>query len=133
MKNNLWKGFIDKIKQEVVPALGCTEPISVALAASIAKSRLKGEINKISVLVSPNLMKNGMGVFVPGTGMVGLHIAAAVGAIAGEPTANLEVLKSITPKDVEKAKALIDSGNVNVDIADVPNVLYSKGYDKQYG
>ncbi|MDE3956136.1 serine dehydratase subunit alpha family protein, partial [Glaesserella parasuis] len=83
------------VKRDVAPALGCTEPISLALAAAIAKSYLGGEPVQIQAKVSPNLMKNGMGVTVPGTGMVGLPIAAAVGAIAGDAEAGLEVLKHI--------------------------------------
>lgn len=126
MKTNLWNGFIDVVKREVVPALGCTEPVSVALAAAIAVEKLNGTVEKITALVSPNLMKNGMGVGVPGTGMVGLPIAAAAGAIAGEAKAQLEVLKNITPEDVAHAKTLIDAGNVHVGVADVNNILYAK-------
>ena len=124
MKTHLWEEFIAVVKKEVVPALGCTEPISVALAAAIAADKLSGKVEKISAFVSPNLMKNGMGVGVPGTGMVGLPIAAAVGAIAGDALAGLEVLKNITDKDVNKAKALLDC--VVVKVADVPNSLYAK-------
>lgn len=61
------------------PALGCTEPVSLALAAAVAASELKGSVERIDAQVSPNLMKNGLGVTVPGTGMVGLPIAAALG------------------------------------------------------
>lgn len=97
MKKHLWNGFISVVKRDVVPALGCTEPVSVALAAAIAMEKLKQrgvtQIDAIRAQVSPNLMKNGMGVGVPGTGMVGLPIAAAVGAIAGDSQAQLEVLK----------------------------------------
>ncbi|MCG6200274.1 serine dehydratase subunit alpha family protein [Psychromonas antarctica] len=126
MKMHLWSEFIAVIKKEVVPALGCTEPISVALAAAIAAQKLSGKVQKIAVCVSPNLMKNGMGVGVPGTGMVGLPIAAAVGAIAGDPTAGLEVLKRITPKDVIQAKALLNCDSVSVNVADVSYTLYAK-------
>lgn len=126
MKTNLWNGFIDVVKREVVPALGCTEPVSVALAAAIAVEKLNGTVEKITAFVSPNLMKNGMGVGVPGTGMVGLPIAAAVGAIAGDAKAQLEVLKNITLEDVAHAKTLIDAGNVHVGVADVNNILYAK-------
>lgn len=126
MKTDLWTPLTDQIRKDVAPALGCTEPISVALAASIANQQLTGQIKSISVLVSPNLMKNGMGVGVPGTGMVGLPIAAAVGAIAGEPDAELEVLKNITTSDVDQAKQLLDSESVVIGVADVSNVIYTK-------
>ncbi|PSW06852.1 serine dehydratase subunit alpha family protein [Photobacterium lipolyticum] len=126
MKTHLWNSFINVVKREVVPALGCTEPVSVALAAAIARDKLNGKPEKITALVSPNLMKNGMGVGVPGTGMVGLPIAAAVGALAGDAKAKLEVLKHITPEDVAEAKALIDADCVSVGVAGVSNILYAK-------
>lgn len=126
MNKQHWPAFIEVVKREVVPALGCTEPISIALAAAIARSKLAGEPLQISALVSPNLMKNGMGVGVPGTGMVGLPIAAAIGAVAGNPTAGLEVLKDITSKDVEKAQQLLEAKRVQISVADVTHVIYSK-------
>ncbi|WP_299018022.1 serine dehydratase subunit alpha family protein [uncultured Photobacterium sp.] len=126
MKKHLWTGFIETVKKEVVPALGCTEPVSVALAASIATTHLNNKPTRIDAFVSPNLMKNGMGVGVPGTGMVGLPIAAAVGALAGESEAGLEVLKNITPDDVALAKQMLDKQQVTVGVAPVSNILYAK-------
>ncbi|MGR5145404.1 serine dehydratase subunit alpha family protein [Photobacterium alginatilyticum] len=125
MKKHLWNGFIETVKKEVVPALGCTEPVSVALAAAIAARHLKGKPTQVEAYVSPNLMKNGMGVGVPGTGMVGLPIAAAVGALAGEPDAGLEVLKNITKGDVEAAKLMLEQ-HVSVGVAQVSNILFAK-------
>lgn len=69
--NPLWQSFILAVQEEVKPALGCTEPISLALAAAAAAAELDGTVERIDAWVSPNLMKNGMGVTVPGTGMVG--------------------------------------------------------------
>lgn len=112
------------VKRDVAPALGCTEPISLALAAAIAKSHLDSPLTAIQAKVSPNLMKNGMGVTVPGTGMVGLPIAASIGAIAGDADAGLEVLKKIQPEDVIVAKAFLPK--VSVDIANVDFPLYSE-------
>ncbi|MCT8578585.1 L-serine ammonia-lyase, iron-sulfur-dependent, subunit alpha [Glaesserella parasuis] len=114
------------VKRDVAPALGCTEPISLALAAAIAKSYLGGEPVQIQAKVSPNLMKNGMGVTVPGTGMVGLPIAAAVGAIDGDEEGGLEVLKQSKAEDGAKAKAMLDTNQVSVDIANVDFPLYSE-------
>jgi L-cysteine desulfidase len=124
MNSSLWPHFIKIVKTEVIPALGCTEPISVALAAAIAATKLNGKLEKVTVSVSPNLMKNGMGVGVPGTGMVGLSIAAAVGAIAGDADAGLEVLKKLNDADLIKAKRLLNCVSVNV--ADVSYPLYAK-------
>ena len=89
--------YLKIIKEELVPALGCTEPISLALASAIANRHLDGPPERIDARVSANLMKNGMGVTVPGTGMVGLPIAAAAGALGGDPDAGLEVLRNLTP------------------------------------
>ena len=129
MKNTLWPAFIDVVKRDVVPALGCTEPVSVALAAAIAVNKLNikhQDITAINVLVSANLMKNGMGVTVPGTGMVGLEVAAATGAVAGDSQAQLEVLKNLTTEDVAITKAMIDKKLVSVSVANVSNILYAK-------
>ncbi|AJR05405.1 serine dehydratase subunit alpha family protein [Photobacterium gaetbulicola] len=126
MKKHLWNGFVETVKREVVPALGCTEPVSVALAAAVATRELNCAPTKIDAYVSPNLMKNGMGVGVPGTGMVGLPIAAAVGALAGDADAGLEVLRNITSQDVASAKAMLDTGVVSVGVADVSNILFAK-------
>lgn len=114
------------VRKDVTPALGCTEPISLALASAVAASYLSAPVKLIQAKVSPNLMKNGMGVTVPGTGMVGLPIAAAVGAIAGDPQAGLEVLKKIQLDDVEKAKLMLKKHQVRVEIADTDSPLYSE-------
>lgn len=122
-----WQQLIKLVKHEVLPALGCTEPISLALAAAVAAKYIdKNNINRIEAFVSPNLMKNGMGVTVPGTGMVGLPIAAAIGAIGGDAQAGLEVLKNIKPKQINQAKALISEHKVNVQIADNNTAIYSE-------
>ena len=76
------QAFLDLIHQEVVPALGCTEPIAVALTAAKAAETLGTVPERLCVEVSANLLKNGMGVMVPGTGEMGLNIAAAAGALA---------------------------------------------------
>ena len=122
----LGKEFVKAIRHELKPALGCTEPISLALASAIAARHLGGVPERIEAKVSPNLLKNGMGVTVPGTGMLGLSIAAAVGALGGDPEAGLEVLGKLSPATVSFGKAMLSEGRVSVGIADVPNVLYSE-------
>lgn len=119
-----WIEFIALLKREVVPALGCTEPMSVALAAANCRRLLGQDPTRISVWVSGNLFKNGMGVGVPGTGMIGLPVAAAVGITGGNPDAGLEVLKGLTPAQVDAAKALLPL--IKVDVKDVPDVLYAE-------
>ncbi|QUM77182.1 serine dehydratase subunit alpha family protein [Moritella sp. 24] len=112
--NNQWQQYKLLLNTFVKPALGCTEPISAAYASAVAASMLPQTPERITVQVSDNLYKNSMGVFVPGTGKIGLPIAAAVGAIAGDPNAGLEVLAKINASQVEEAQALIDTGKVTV-------------------
>ena len=126
INRTLWPVFIDAVRHEVVPALGCTEPISLALASAIAARHLGRPVQRIDAKVSANLMKNGMGVTVPGTGMVGLPIAAAVGALGGNPEGGLEVLKDLDPQTVEAGKQMLAERRVDVGIADVDAVLYAE-------
>ncbi|MEG5828328.1 serine dehydratase subunit alpha family protein [Enterobacter bugandensis] len=123
----LWNHFIRVVQEEVKPALGCTEPVSLALACAIAAEQLPGDITKIEAWVSPNLMKNGLGVTVPGTGMVGLPIAAALGAIGGNAQAGLEVLKDVTADALARAKAILNAGLVQVKLQEpCDDILYSR-------
>ncbi len=123
----LWDCFIGAVREEVKPALGCTEPISLALAAAVAAAKLEGEPERIEAWVSPNLMKNGMGVTVPGTGMVGLPVAAALGALGGNAAAGLEVLKTATPRSIAGAKAMLTAGKIRVMIqSPCDDILYAR-------
>jgi len=126
MQRTLWPEFIRAVRHEVVPALGCTEPVSLALASAIAARYLGSVPERIDAKVSANLMKNGMGVTVPGTGMVGLPIAAAVGALGGDPDGGLEVLRGLTDEVVEAGKKLLLANKVCVGLADVTDVLYAE-------
>jgi len=104
------------LAKEVVPALGCTEPGAVALAAARARQELSSEsVERISVSVSDSIYKNGMNVGVPGAdGETGNKLAAAMGAIAGRADLGLEVLRDCTPRDVAIAKRMIGEGRVDV-------------------
>ena len=124
--NEIEKPLIQIVERDVVPALGCTEPISLALAAATAAKYLGKTPERIEAKVSPNLMKNGLGVAVPGTGMVGLPIAAAIGALGGNPDGGLEVLKHITPEQVTAAKTMLEQKLVSVDIHQTEHILYSE-------
>ncbi|MBQ5828407.1 MAG: serine dehydratase subunit alpha family protein, partial [Bacteroidales bacterium] len=92
--------IIELIQKEVKPALGCTEPIAVSLAVARSCEALRqvgAEVSHLVVEVSANILKNGMGVGIPGTGMIGLHIAAALAVTCGRSSYGLEVLKDLTP------------------------------------
>jgi len=106
--------IIALINREVVPAIGCTEPIAVALCVAKATETLGCKPEKIQALLSANILKNAMGVGIPGTGMIGLPIAIALGAIVGKSEYQLEVLKDSTPEYVEEGKKMIDSQAINI-------------------
>ncbi|MCT4708870.1 L-serine ammonia-lyase, iron-sulfur-dependent, subunit alpha [Enterobacteriaceae bacterium H11S18] len=120
-----WKDFIRIIKAEVKPATGCTEPVALALATATATTYLSGPPQRIEAWVSPNLMKNGMGVTVPGSGMKGLPVAAVLGALCGDAQAGLKVLHTVTPEQVFIAKEWICNGQVSVNLQpDCTEILY---------
>lgn len=108
--------IIDILKREVVPALGCTEPVAVALCAARAYKAVEGNIEKIIVKVSPNIYKNGMSVGIPGISMVGLNAAAAIGVTGGNPELMLEVLSDLKEEDVIRCEELIEKSRISVDI-----------------
>ena len=133
------KEIIDIIHKEVKPALGCTEPIAVALAVAkaveIISDNCPGDCPdgwrreaafKIDVSVSSNILKNAMGVGIPGTGMVGIPVAAALGAVCGDSSLGLEVVKKLSPEDVARAKELVETKAVHVSVADTEHLLYVK-------
>ena len=137
--DNRYSRIIDILHREVKPALGCTEPIAVALAVAKAVEiisdncpctcpegwRKKANF-KIDVSVSANILKNGMGVGIPGTGMVGLPIAAALGAVCGDSSKGLEVLSAVSGEAVARAKELVSGGNLHISVAPVERLLYVK-------
>lgn len=108
--------IIALIKREVVPAIGCTEPIAVALCVAKASEILGKLPEKIEVLLSANILKNAMGVGIPGTGMIGLPIAVALGALIGKSEYQLEVLKEATSDDVEKGKQMIEEKIISIQL-----------------
>ncbi|WP_421269895.1 serine dehydratase subunit alpha family protein [Aeromonas veronii] len=121
-----WQQYLQIIQQVVKPALGCTEPIAAAYAAAVATRQLGCEPGRLEVAVSDNLYKNSMGVYVPGTGKIGLAIAAAAGAIGGNADAGLEVLAAIQPEQVDRAQQLIDAGKVQVSRTAAPEFIFCR-------
>lgn len=117
--------IIALIKREVVPAIGCTEPIAVALCVAKATETLGCRPDHIKVLLSANILKNAMGVGIPGTGMIGLPIAVALGALIGKSEYELEVLKDCNPEAVEEGKKMIDSQCIDIALKeDIDEKLY---------
>lgn len=106
--------IIQLIKREVVPAIGCTEPVAVALAVAKAVEELGNQPEHIQVYLSANVLKNAMGVGIPGTGMIGLPIAVALGALIGKSAYELEVLKDLTPEALEAGKQMIAGQQITI-------------------
>jgi len=106
--------IIALINKEVVPAIGCTEPMAVALCTAKAATVLGRRPEKIEVMLSPNMLKNAMGVGIPGTGMIGLPIAVSLGALIGKPEYELEVLKDLTPETLEEGKQYIQDADIDI-------------------
>ncbi len=110
--------------EDVKPAMGCTEPVAVALACAKAKELLGEEIVKHKVLVSPNVYKNGLCVGIPGTDRVGLKISVALGFIGGESKNGLRVLETITKEEVKIAEEYMDNTPISVSPADTKEKVY---------
>lgn len=110
--------LLDILKDQVTPALGCTEPIAVALAVAKAKETLGCIPDRIQIKVDRNIFKNALAVGIPGTNEKGLHMAVALALVAGKSKYNLEVLKDVTEQDVLKAKDVIKEKNIQVTIAE---------------
>lgn len=99
--------FLKVLAQEVVPAQGCTEPIAVAFAVSVAAEQIDGDAQKIELLVSGNILKNALGVGIPGTGRIGIDIAALLGAVIKNSSKKLEILCDLSAEQLAAAEALL--------------------------
>lgn len=116
MDKSLRQQIINLIKREVVPAVGCTEPVAVALCVAKATETLGVIPEIITLSLSGNIIKNAMGVGIPGTGMIGLPIAVALGALVGKSEYNLEVLRDVTPEAVKKGKDYIAEERISISL-----------------
>ena len=114
LDNNTRKLILDLINREVVPAVGCTEPMAVALCTARASEILGQRPEKITALLSANILKNAMGVGIPGTGMIGLPIAIALGALIGKSEYQLEVIKDLSPETLEASKKYVCEGHIDI-------------------
>lgn len=117
--------IIALINKEVVPAMGCTEPMAVALAVAKSKEMVGTVPVRIEARLSANILKNAMGVGIPGTGMIGLPIAIALGAIIGNSAYGLEVLKDITPTAIDEARRYVAANRIDIGLKeDISEKLY---------
>ena len=114
LEKEIREQIIALIHEEVVPAIGCTEPMCVALCTAKATEMLGLRPEKIEARLSANILKNAMGVGIPGTGMIGLPIAIALGALIGKSEYQLEVLKDLTPEALEQGKQYIAEKRIDI-------------------
>jgi len=118
----------DILKMEVAPALGCTEPVAIALGAAAAATLLPARpIDFIEIWLDPNIYKNGLAVSIPGTnGLSGLDTASVLGALGGDPVLKLEVLEPINTDVVAEARKFLQAGKVKVNLLSDHQGLYIK-------
>ena len=116
--------LLSLMRREISPALGCTEPVAIALACAKARETLGRDAQTAEIIVSRNIFKNAMNVGIPGTSLTGLPIAAALGLLKGNSAYGLEVLRDAAePEVAEAAKQMVKSGVIHVAIRqDVPNL-----------
>ena len=108
------KQIIALINEQVVPAVGCTEPMAVALCTARATEILGCRPETITVSLSANILKNAMGVGIPGTGMIGLPIAVALGALIGKSEYQLEVIKDLNADSLEEGKQYVNGKHIDI-------------------
>ncbi|HHD2753653.1 TPA: serine dehydratase subunit alpha family protein [Clostridium perfringens] len=116
--------YLKTLKKEVVPSEGCTEPIAIAYAASIAAEHLNGKIKEVNIYLSKNVIKNALGVGIPGTGGVGIEIAAALGISIQKSYKKLTILSNFTEDELKKAKQIVESDIINIKQKDIDKALY---------
>ena len=121
---NIQSKLVNILRAEVKPALGCTEPVAVALACAKANELLGEEIKKCTIGLSPNVYKNGMCVGIPGTDRLGLKISAAMGLIGGKSENGLRVLETLTTEDVKVAENYMDNNNIDISPIDTEEKVY---------
>lgn len=110
--------ILNILKQQVKPALGCTEPVAVALAVSTAYKEIKGNIEAIDVKLSPNIYKNGMRVGIPGTREKGIVFAVALSVICADPKLGLELFKNVNDCCIDEARSLVGKNKIGLEVAD---------------
>ncbi len=125
MNQTIYNEYLAILREELVPALGCTEPIAIALAAAKAREALGFMPEKIEVRCSGNIIKNAMGVVVPTTGnMKGVDTSAVLGAVAGNPNKGLEVLSDVQPQDIATTAQLLQQGICKVSLLETTHQLH---------
>ena len=120
-----YQQYVDILNEELMPAMGCTEPIAIAYCASLLKDTLNGFPTQIKVIVSGNILKNVKSVTVPHTnGLNGIKAAVGIGIIAGDSSKKLEVISSASKKQIEKLPDYLKNTPISIASADNNHTLY---------
>ena len=120
-----YQSYLSILKEELVPAMGCTEPIAIAYCATIMRDTLGVIPTSVDIYVSANILKNVKSVTVPNTdGMHGIDVAAAIGIVAGNKDKKLEVIANVTNEDINTLKDYLKNTKINVLHSDNESVLY---------
>lgn len=130
MENKSIQNYLSILKSEISPALGCTEPAAVALAVAYAADALGTAAESIELNVSKYIFKNGMNVGIPGTGMIGLDIAVALGALSADPKKQLLVLNGLSDEQKESAKKMVADRMIQIGLADNDEKVYIQAIAK---
>lgn len=135
MKKELYDLYVQILKEELVPAMGCTEPIAIAYAAALAQGQLRENVKRVDIQVSGNIIKNVKSVIVPNTGgLRGIAAAAAAGIVAGDASKELEVISQVNEEQHEKIKEFLEQTEIGVNesesgyIFDIDIVLYGDNH-----
>ncbi|MGM0438469.1 MAG: serine dehydratase subunit alpha family protein [Bacillota bacterium] len=118
LENGKYQNLLTILRDGLAPALGCTEPIAIAYSTASAAQKVSGELKKINIRVNRNIYKNGLRVGIPGTGKTGLHIAAALGYLIGDPAKELEVIEGVKDQDIKEAEKLLDKNKIEINIVE---------------
>ena len=120
-----YQTYVDIINEELMPAMGCTEPIALAYCASLVKDTLKSLPNKVDIKVSGNILKNVKSVVVPHTNkMQGIKAAVGIGILGGDSSKELEVIAHVKQEVVDKLPAYLNETTMNVETSDNEHTLY---------
>ena len=115
-EDNIYQIYVQILKEELVTAMGCTEPIALAYAGAVAKKTLGAQPDKVKVEASGSIIKNVKSVLVPNTGhLKGINAAVAAGIVAGDPEKQLEVIAQVTPEQTGQMKQFMETVKISVD------------------
>ena len=112
------------LKDKVKPALGCTEPVAVALAVATAYGEVKGAVKKVGVIVSPNIFKNGMRVGIPGTKKSGIPFAVALSLVCGDPDLGLELFDQVNDAYITAAETILARDIITINLEETKAPFY---------